>query len=79
MTNEDYWPCYGKPRLFDSTHLADHKIAAALCATCPAIEACARLLDDERRSRQHGAGPMGTWAGKLVGAGNANRNRRDAA
>lgn len=72
---DEHTPCYGKHKLFESTNKADHLKAKELCKTCPvaAFAACERLLEDEQKSRQHGAGPMGTWAGKLVGATNKVR------
>lgn len=46
-----------------------HQEAAALCAACPALDACARLLHDTMLDFGYGPnrGPRGTWAGRLVG------------
>jgi hypothetical protein len=63
--------CVGQGDLFESVELGDHVEAAALCHRCPAIAACRALLADERSSQRqfigHGGGPVGTWAGELVG------------
>lgn len=63
--------CRGMHQLFDSTHLADHTKAAAICATCPVILACRthlhREMDIARTLAATGGGPRGTWAGQLVG------------
>lgn len=66
-------PCNGLSRLFDSTELADHKRAAAICAVCPMIDACrqqlavARATATKRGGRGSDVGPVGTWAGQRVG------------
>lgn len=63
-------PCHGQSVRFDSTLLAEHMEAAKLCATCPVIDACQRLLEDSQNAWQHrSGGPEGTWAGQLVIAG----------
>lgn len=66
-------PCVGRSWLWDSTHQADHREAAALCKTCPALNPCADLLREElsgsRTMQVAGGGPVGTWAGRLVGKG----------
>ena len=53
-------PCYGQSALFDSTEQADHLKARALCATCPALRACATTAATMPDAE-------GTWAGKLRG------------
>lgn len=63
--------CIGRWWLFDSTEMVDHKEAAPLCATCPALAACRELLREEltmsATMKAAGGGPRGTWAGKLIG------------
>lgn len=61
--------CKGQHELFESTHLVDHKEAAALCARCPAFDGCqdlARSIIDSSPTASH-FGLTGTWAGKLFG------------
>jgi hypothetical protein len=61
-------PCAGLWRIFDSTKLADHQEAAALCATCPILEDCnASLTETLKRAYKKRHGPRGTWAGQLLG------------
>lgn len=54
-------PCLGLSALFDSVELEDHRQAAALCRTCPLIEACRANVPPGS------AYPIGTWAGRLYG------------
>jgi hypothetical protein len=64
-------PCVGQHWLFDSTDPEIHKQAKELCADCPALLACQDLLIDVQQVAKTmctaGGGPMGTWAGRLVG------------
>lgn len=63
--------CIGQHWLFDSTDPEIHKQAAELCAECDALDACRDLLIDVQKVAKTmctaGGGPMGTWAGRLVG------------
>lgn len=61
--------CVGQWRLFDSTHPADHLIAQAICAECPALAWCEQQRVKAAASSET-TRPMleGTWAGKLYGA-----------
>lgn len=59
-------PCAGRWKLFDSTDPHDHQTAAAICATCPMIEACRTQLAATRADAHGHYGPQGTWAGQLV-------------
>lgn len=64
--------CAGQWWLFDSTHPADHREAAQVCATCPILAEC----DDRARRLNRGlAYPemTGTWAGRLYGYGKRQR------
>lgn len=62
-------PCAGRWELFDSTDLADHLQAAAICQTCPLIVDCRKELEAAKRDAYVPIkyGPAGTWAGRLVG------------
>lgn len=76
-------PCAGLWRLFDSTDDADHERAAALCATCPMIDACRERRDLAARKvagRGHPMfyGPRGTWAGELVRHNKSGSRRPEA-
>ena len=75
-------PCVGKWELFDSIDPFDHLRAADLCATCPMLDACNRRLE-VARNNAHGNtkdyGPVGTWAGRLVGVGPKTSVERAAA
>jgi len=51
--------CVGLHALFESTELDDHREAAAICAACPAIAACRRIVPPGTQI------PTGTWAGRL--------------
>lgn len=56
-------PCAGKWLLFDSVDIRDHREAAAICETCPMVDACEQVrLDDIANGGQ----PVGTWAGTLT-------------
>lgn len=70
--------CRGQSALFDSTSVADHRLAREICASCPVLRDCAILLrkvQEETAGTKHaGGGPIGTWAGKLVGK-HGNRDR----
>jgi hypothetical protein len=56
------------PLLFESVNPLDHIEAAGICATCPALMACDALLAEQYGTlARHGGGPVGTWAGQLVG------------
>lgn len=63
--------CVGQHDLFESTDLADHHEARAICGGCPAITACLQTLREVQvasaGTRNSGGGPVGTWAGKLLG------------
>jgi hypothetical protein len=54
--------------LFDSTDTKDHAEAAAICATCPMLTACRKLLDAtaQEYGYDYSFGPRGTWAGKYL-------------
>lgn len=60
--------CVGMHDLFDSTDLADHERAKAICADCPIAEAC-------RATRTPGA--HGTWGGRLFGYTGPRKKDRD--
>ena len=60
-------PCTGKHEIFDSTHWLDHRMASAICADCPMIEACRDRLAETRELSVYGGDPEGTWAGELIG------------
>lgn len=61
--------CVGEHELFDSTWMVDHKEAAAMCAVCPAIQACReqvrQILTNTATVAHYGIN--GTWAGQLHG------------
>jgi len=64
----DHLPaCHGLAPLFESVERDDAAKAAAICRTCPVIDACKKTLD--ATIRDYGltphAGPRGTWAGRL--------------
>lgn len=59
--------CYGQSPLFDSTVPEDHLAAATICATCPVIDACRLRLAETLAAAKSGGGPVGTWAGELLG------------
>ena len=67
--------------LFASTHLTAHEEAKKLCAVCPVIASCFKLLEDTKRDFGYGpnVGPEGTWAGLLVGDLKQNRTPCDKA
>lgn len=70
-------PCTGRHDLFDSTELEDHRTAARLCATCPALAECTRLLTEARELATAPNGlPEGTWAGQLIGVVRPEPRRR---
>ncbi len=56
--------CFGLERYFDSVEQADHEWCAKMCATCPALELCARRRD---QMLAKGLSIEGTWAGVLYG------------
>lgn len=64
-------PCAGQWELFDSTDPSDHEEAKALCGQCPMIVECGQRLDAARNRAHRGGGqtygPVGTWAGRLMG------------
>jgi hypothetical protein len=72
--------CVGRPWLFESMEAADHLEARAICAQCPAILACRvelqRVSDLAATVTAQGGGPVGTWAGVLVGRSGANARGR---
>jgi hypothetical protein len=70
--NDDYGhpvpPCAGQWVLFDSIDVNDHEVARKICDTCPIIDNCRTLLDQQKQSHKAGgAQPVGTWAGGLYG------------
>lgn len=69
--------CKGRWWLFDSTLEADHQAARTICAQCPELLPCAMLLRqvqaDTATMRGQGGGPVGTWAGKLLGKSGQRR------
>lgn len=66
---DDPTPCHGRSSLFDSRHVADHREARKLCATCPVIAACRTNLAAVLAAPKHlGGSPEGTWAGRHFGA-----------
>lgn len=70
--------CKGRPQLFESLDAADHEMAAAICAWCPVRVACKSLLLEVQREAtalESGGGPVGTWAGELIGS-RVGRQRR---
>lgn len=81
MTTATTWdgaPCIGRSWLWDSTIRADHQQAAAECATCPAFTPCHNRLIETLQAvsptmRAAGGGPVGTWAGVLVGKTSPHR------
>ncbi len=70
-------PCVGKWNLFDSTNLADHQLAAQLCAACPMTQEC-RQRYEKARSAAYGTVPVGTWAGRLYGRPRTDERARVA-
>lgn len=69
---EDPTPCYGLGDLFESVELRHHHQAAALCAQCPATAWCESQRIEAVRlatSHSHHSAVVGTWAGRLYGAG----------
>lgn len=64
--------CAGQWWLFDSTHLADHIQARAICAECPMRRECAQTVATLR-------GAEGTWAGRLYGSTSRERKRYEEA
>jgi hypothetical protein len=58
-------PCVGLHDLFDATDAWNHAKAAALCATCPLIDACAKRLAELQTAASVYGHPEGTWAGRL--------------
>ena len=80
MSDDDPRPlCVGKWELFDSIDLADHREAAALCRECPLRAWCSQQLRwtartaSARTAASRDVGPVGTWAGQLVGTSQADR------
>lgn len=71
-------PCAGEWRLFDSVEYDDHVEARAICADCPLRPACEDHLQAVRSRAQWGAGPRGTWAGRLYGETKIEQRRRHA-
>jgi hypothetical protein len=59
--------CVGLSALFESTHLADHYRARALCDVCPAIAWCKTQVPPSNQL------PVGTWAGRLYGLSSRHR------
>jgi hypothetical protein len=72
-------PCVGKHDLFDATDAWNHAKAAALCATCPLIEACAERFARLQAEASVYGHPEGTWAGRLYLTPTAGQARRLAA
>lgn len=71
--------CAGAWSLFDSTDIRDHEQAKKRCATCPAFTACRQILRQETSSYPWGgSGPVGAWAGELLGSPRNNRKRAAA-
>lgn len=71
-------PCTLQPLLFESTDRGDHEIAREMCEACPVLDWCAGELHKARMSAElpdPRFGPMGTWAGQLVGV---KKGRMDA-
>lgn len=58
-------PCVGLHDLFDATDAWNHAKAAALCATCPLIDACAERVAEVTATAGYYGHPEGTWAGRL--------------
>lgn len=62
--------CAGKWWLFDSTDILDHAEARQMCAACPVVAECRRVLS-EASQIAYGGGKggylQGTWAGQLYG------------
>lgn len=65
---DDVLPCAHNPALFESVNRADHRRAAAICATCPVIAWCAKNLAEVKAKYGYAPnmGPRGTWAGRLL-------------
>ena len=59
-------PCASQPRLFDSTHPADHIVARGICNRCPLLDACRKYLADVQRDATAESRPEGTWAGEFL-------------
>lgn len=67
--------CAGMPLLFESARSDDHERAAALCAVCPAFDACASNRDQLLAERHK---LEGTWAGASATPALAVRAHLDA-
>lgn len=72
MIHDDPTPCYGRSDLFDATDTRSHQAARALCAECPAIQACRANLRETQAISLRPYGPEGTWAGILLAGRNAS-------
>lgn len=57
--------CVDQWALFDSTHLADHAEARAICDACPVFAWCREQALEIRGASYGGRSPDGTWAGQL--------------
>lgn len=69
-------PCVGMHQLFESTDRFDHARARLICDVCPVVAWCEGELEAARATALTAgthtyAGPVGTWAGRLVGVGAA--------
>jgi hypothetical protein len=62
--------CVGLMALFDSTSPEDHAAAAAICAGCPALDACRASVPPAVDW------PVGTWAGDLYTASSRQPRRK---
>lgn len=59
--------CVGRWWLFDSIDPDDHAEAAKECAICPVRDSCLQVLQEVAGGGPRASGPVGTWAGLLVG------------
>lgn len=61
--------------LFESIDIVSWAAARRLCAACPVLEGCGRLVRDTAERYRWAGGPAGTWAGELWSDGKLKRER----
>lgn len=69
-------PCYGQHELFDSMDIYNHRVAKAICDTCPIILECGRNLAETKKLGGLYGQPEGTWAGQLQSTAGDREQRR---
>lgn len=62
-------PCTGHGPIFDSTNVANGRVALRICATCPVIDWCKDRYEAVTAAAydSNGGRPVGTWAGVFYG------------